>query len=108
MHDADAPAKPRLRDRLTGLFAGRPGGGNIDLNDTSFLARMTPEQKRPILDAFSHGIDVVYTIGGITILVAFVLIWFLKEVPLSMKSGIERRAAEDGKPAEDVAPAVVS
>jgi EmrB/QacA subfamily drug resistance transporter len=95
-------------DRLTGLFAGRPGGGNIDLNDTSFLARMTPEQKRPILDAFSHGIDVVYTIGGVVILVAFVLIWFLKEVPLSMKSGIERRAAEDGKPAEDVAPAAVS
>jgi EmrB/QacA subfamily drug resistance transporter len=95
-------------DRLAGLFAGRPGGGNIDLNDTSFLARMTPEQKRPILDAFSHGIDVVYTIGGVVILVAFVLIWCLKEVPLSMKSGIERRAAEDGKPAEDVAPAAVS
>jgi hypothetical protein len=81
-------------DRLAGLAGGR-GGGNLDINDTSFLAKMSPAQKRPILDAFSHGIDVVFTVGGIVILVAFVLIWFLKEVPLSMKSGIERRAAED-------------
>jgi EmrB/QacA subfamily drug resistance transporter len=87
-------------DRLSGLGGAR-GGGNIDINDTSFLARMTPEQKRPILDAFSHGIDVVFTVGGIVILVAFALIWFLKEVPLSMKSGIERRAAEDGAGAPD-------
>jgi EmrB/QacA subfamily drug resistance transporter len=91
-------------DRLSGLAGGR-GGGNIDINDTSFLARMTPEQKRPILDAFSHGIDVVFTVGGIVILVAFALIWFLKEVPLSMKSGIERRADEESAAAE---PAVIA
>jgi EmrB/QacA subfamily drug resistance transporter len=92
-------------DRLSGLAGGR-GGGNIDINDTSFLARMTPEQKRPILDAFSHGIDVVFTVGGIVILVAFALIWFLKEVPLSMKSGIERRADEEEGAAEE--PAVIA
>jgi hypothetical protein len=79
-------------DRLAS-FAG-PRAGSIDLNDTSFLARLSPEQKRPILDAFSHGIDVVFTVGGIVVLVAFALIWFLKEVPLSMKSGIERQADE--------------
>jgi hypothetical protein len=81
-------------DRLSGL-AGARGGGAIDLNDTSFLERMTPEQKRPILDAFSHGIDVVFTVGGFVMLAAFALIWFLKEIPLSTKSGIERRHDED-------------
>lgn len=91
-------------NRLAG-FGG--GGGAIDINDTSFLDRMTPEQKRPILDAFSHGIDVVFTVGGIVILVAFALIWFLKEVPLSMKSGIERQADEAAK-AEQAAAATVS
>jgi EmrB/QacA subfamily drug resistance transporter len=78
-------------DRLSGFGGGRAAP---DLNDTSFLARMTPEQKRPILDAFSHGIDTVFTLGAIVILVAFALIWFLKEVPLSMKSGIQRRDEE--------------
>jgi EmrB/QacA subfamily drug resistance transporter len=90
-------------DRVSSMAA--PGAGAIDLNDTSFLSRMTDEQKRPILDAFSHGIDTVFTIGGIVILVAFVLIWFLKEVPLSTKSGIERRADEA---ALSETPAVVS
>ncbi|MFL6141898.1 MAG: MDR family MFS transporter [Labedaea sp.] len=95
-------------DQLAG-FAGARGGGKLDLNDTSFLARMSPEQKRPILDAFSHGIDVVFTVGGFVILVAFVLIWFLKEVPLSMKSGMQRRADEDGAVSTpDAAPASVS
>jgi MFS family permease len=80
-------------DRLAGFARG--AAGPIDLNDTSFLDQMSPEQKRPILDAFSHGIDVVFTVGGFVVLVAFVLIWFLKEVPLSTKSGIERRHDED-------------
>jgi len=92
-------------DRLAGFMGGR-GGGNVDINDTSFLAKMTPEQKRPILDAFSHGIDVVFTVGGIVMLVAFALIWFLKEVPLSMKSGIERQADDDAANAEAAAAAI--
>jgi EmrB/QacA subfamily drug resistance transporter len=91
-------------DRLAG-FTGGQGAGNIDINDTSFLATMSPEQKRPILDAFSAGVDVVFTVGGIVILVAFALIWFLKEVPLSMKSGIQRQADEAAK-AEEAAAAI--
>ncbi|HEV2780644.1 MAG TPA: MDR family MFS transporter [Actinophytocola sp.] len=90
-------------DRLAGFARG---GAGLDLNDTSFLNAMSPEQKRPILDAFSHGIDVVFTVGGVVILVAFALIWFLKEVPLSMKSGIERRNDEDGVVAEATPAAV--
>jgi EmrB/QacA subfamily drug resistance transporter len=81
-------------NRLASL-AGPRAGGAIDLNDTSFLERMSPEQKRPILDAFSHGIDVVFTVGGFVVLIAFVMIWFLKEIPLSMKSGMQRRADEN-------------
>jgi EmrB/QacA subfamily drug resistance transporter len=89
-------------NRLAPLMGGR-GGGAIDVNDTSFLATMTDAQKRPILDAFTHGIDTVFTVGGFVILVAFALIWFLKEIPLSMKSGIERRADDDATAAKDEA-----
>ena len=44
-------------------------------------------------------------VGGFVTLVAFVLIWFLKEVPLSDKSGIQR-AADDEEAAAAAAPAI--
>jgi EmrB/QacA subfamily drug resistance transporter len=93
-------------NRLAGFAGGK--GAPLDINDTSFLNRMTPEQKRPILDAFSHGIDVVFTVGGIVILVAFALIWFLKEVPLSMKSGIQRANDEVAAGEQEAAAAALS
>jgi EmrB/QacA subfamily drug resistance transporter len=80
------------------------GGGGFDLDDTSFLNTLSPEQARPILDAFSTGIDTVFTVGGIVVAIAFALIWFLKEVPLSDKSGIQR---VDDEAAEAAAPAAV-
>ncbi|MFI7675170.1 MDR family MFS transporter [Actinophytocola sp. NPDC049390] len=81
-----------------------PGaGGAVDLNDTSFLATLPPEQARPILEAFSTGVDTVFTVGGIVVFVAFVLMWFLKEIPLSDKSGIQRVADDEAAAA---APAI--
>jgi hypothetical protein len=83
------------------------GGAGLDLNDTSFLNHLDPALQRPVLEGFASSIDTVFTVGGIVILVAFALIWFLKEVPLSSKSGIQRAAEERGKAAES-APAAVS
>ena len=77
-----------------GLPALPASGGGMDLNDTSFLATLSPVQKTPILDGFSSSLSTVYVVGGIVIAVAFVLIWFLKEKPLSDKSGIELRAEQ--------------
>lgn len=85
-----------------GRLPGGAGRGGIDLNDTSFLQTLSPAQRRPILDAFTYGVDTVFTVGGIVLLAAFALIWFLKEVPLSSKSGIQR-AAEDEAAAEGLA-----
>jgi len=78
--------------------AGAQGGG-VDLNDTSFLATLTPAQARPILDAFSTGADTVFMVGGFVVLVAFILIWFLKETPLSTRSGIQRTADDEAEAA---------
>jgi predicted MFS family arabinose efflux permease len=81
------------------------GGGGLDLNNTQFLNGLDPTLARPILTGFAESIDTVFTVGGIVMAVAFVLIWFLKEVPLSDKSGIQR-AADDEAAAATVAPAI--
>jgi EmrB/QacA subfamily drug resistance transporter len=74
-------------------FAGTLQGG-IDLNNTSFLNDLNPVLARPILTGFANSLDTVFMVGGFVVLVAFALIWFLKEAPLSTKSGIERAAEE--------------
>jgi EmrB/QacA subfamily drug resistance transporter len=79
-------------------------GSGLDLNDTEFLKTLDPTLARPILVGFAQAADTVFIVGGCVTLVAFVLIWFLKETPLSDKSGIQRAAAD--KEAAAAAPAI--
>jgi hypothetical protein len=76
-------------------FAKNLQGGGLDLNDTEFLKTLDPTLARPILTGFAQSVDTVFMVGGFVTLVAFVLIWFLKETPLSDKSGIQRAAADE-------------
>lgn len=78
-----------------GRLPGGGGQGGIDLNDTSFLATLPPEQARPILEAFTAGTGTVFTVGGFVLAVGFLLMWFLREVPLSDRSGIQRVADDE-------------
>ncbi|WP_199443962.1 MDR family MFS transporter [Umezawaea beigongshangensis] len=66
------------------------GGTGADLNNTEFLEGLDPVLARPFLDGFSSAIDVVFLVGGLVTLIGFALIWFLKEVPLSNRSGLQR------------------
>jgi EmrB/QacA subfamily drug resistance transporter len=84
----------------------RDGGAGLDLNNTEFLNTLDPTLARPILNGFAESVDTVFMVGGFVMLVAFVLMWFLREVPLSDKSGIQRVAADDAA-AADPAPATV-
>jgi EmrB/QacA subfamily drug resistance transporter len=79
------------------------GGGGLDLNNTEFLNGLDPTLARPILTGFAESIDTVFMVGGFVTLVAFVLMWFLKETPLSDKSGIQRVADDEAAAA---APAI--
>ncbi|MBB4907204.1 MDR family MFS transporter [Actinophytocola algeriensis] len=79
------------------------GGGGLDLNNTEFLNSLDPTLARPILTGFAESIDTVFMVGGFVTLVAFVLMWFLKETPLSDKSGIQRVADDEAAAA---APAI--
>ncbi|ONI78862.1 MFS transporter [Actinosynnema sp. ALI-1.44] len=78
-----------------GLPAMPAGAGGIDLNNTEFINALPPRDARPVLDGFASSLDTVFMVGGIVVLVAFALIWFLKEVPLSNKSGLQRVAEND-------------
>lgn len=68
------------------------GGAGVDINNTEFLNHLDPVLARPFLDGFSGAIDTVFFTGGVVMIVAFVLVWFLRERPLSTKSGLERVA----------------
>lgn len=81
------------------------GGGGLDLNNTEFLNSLDPTLAKPILTGFANSIDVVFLTGGIVVLVAWVLVWFLKETPLSEKSGIQRTSDEEEEAAA-AAPAI--
>jgi EmrB/QacA subfamily drug resistance transporter len=67
-------------------------GSGVDINNTEFLNHIDPVLARPFLDGFSSAIDTVFMTGGIVMVVAFVLVWFLREKPLSTRSGLERVA----------------
>ncbi|WP_440900138.1 MDR family MFS transporter [Actinosynnema sp.] len=70
------------------------GGASADLNNTEFLSKLDPVLARPFLEGFSSAIDTVFFVGSLVTLVGFAIVWFLREVPLSDRSGLERSKDE--------------
>ncbi|RKT52156.1 MDR family MFS transporter [Saccharothrix australiensis] len=68
----------------------KDGGTGLSLDNTEFLKTLDPVLARPFLDGFSGSIDLVFLVGGLVTLVGFAVVWFLREVPLSSRSGLER------------------
>jgi hypothetical protein len=69
-------------------------GGSV-LQDSSFIQRLDPRLARPFLVGFSDSMRPVFLVAAIVVAVAWVLILFLKEVPLRTQSGIQARMAEE-------------
>lgn len=63
--------------------------------DSSVLQRMDPRLAEPYLVGFSNAMDLVFLIAACVIAVGFVLVLFLREVPLRTQSGIQARDAEN-------------
>jgi hypothetical protein len=63
--------------------------GGTNLNDTSFLRSMDARLAHPFLTGFAGAMDVVFLTGAAVLVIAFVLSWFMKEVPLRTQSGLE-------------------
>ncbi|GAA3994683.1 MDR family MFS transporter [Allokutzneria multivorans] len=93
LSDPTVLANPANRPVLDMMQNGAAGGGP-SLDDTTFLNHLDPRLARPFLEGFSSAMDTVFLVGGLVMVGAFILIWFLKEKPLSTQSGMQARAAE--------------
>jgi hypothetical protein len=60
--------------------------------DSSFLKRISPELADPIKQAFAESAGSVFIAAAIVVAVAFALSWFIKELALRTKSGVQEKA----------------
>ena len=82
-----------------GAELAQGAGGSGDIPDMD----QVPEPLRSVLEAaYGHGIADVFLIGACAALVAFLLVAFIKEVPLQTKGAMEQSAAEEAS--SDTAP----
>ena len=66
----------------------------INLNDTAPVAHLPEKIKQPILVGFSDAMDLVFLVGACVLVIAVVLSFMLKEVPLRTMSGLQAARAE--------------
>ena len=97
LRDPAVLANPANKAVLAALRTGSASG--VALDDSSFIQRIDPRLAHPFQVGFSQSMDLVFLVASIVILIAFVLLFFLKETPLSMQSGLEARAAQAARDA---------
>ena len=66
--------------------------GDMISTDSSFLKHVSPELGNPIKHAFAESAVQVFATAAVVVGIAFVLTWFVKEVALRTKSGVEEAA----------------
>ncbi|MBW0103316.1 MFS transporter [Pseudonocardia sp. KRD291] len=99
---------------LSGLQGGQGGSlGASVLTDSSFLQRIDARLAQPFLAGFTESMTLAFLIAACVIFVAFVLVLFIKELPLRTMSGAQaalaeeaaRKRAEEGGDATEELPA---
>ncbi|MFJ5270939.1 MDR family MFS transporter [Streptomyces sp. NPDC088358] len=75
---AAAQAHPDQVKTLTSASSGSVG----TLNDTSFLSHLDPVLAHPFKVGFTNAVTVAFLVGALVLVGAFVLAFFIKEVPL--------------------------
>jgi EmrB/QacA subfamily drug resistance transporter len=79
--------------------ASLKSGASHALSDTSFISRLDPVLAAPFKTGFSDAMDLVFLIATAVVLIGFVVVWFLPELPLRTQGAAAARAAEE-HPAE--------
>jgi hypothetical protein len=80
--------------------AGASIGDSLS-TDSSFLTTLDPNIARPFQVGYVDSTHLVYIIGGVIMVVAFVLVLIMKELPLRTKSALDERLEEQAQ--EDAA-----
>ncbi|MFD2077476.1 drug resistance transporter, EmrB/QacA subfamily [Actinopolymorpha cephalotaxi] len=97
---ADKANQPVLA-MLHGSGGGGGAGASGVLQDSSFIQRLDPRLAVPFRMGFSDSMDLVFLSAAFAPIVAFVLLAFMKEIPLRTQSGMAARAAEEAGTAAD-------
>ncbi|WP_127781834.1 MDR family MFS transporter [Rhodococcus sp. X156] len=87
-------ADPAQAHLAQGMAAGDPAVAGAALVDTSFIQRLDPVLAEPFKVGFSAAMDHVFLAVSALMIVGFVLVWFVKEVPLRTMSGLAAQQAE--------------
>jgi len=96
VHDPSVMANPANQPVVEMLRnPGASGGGSTAvLNDSSFIQKLTAVFADPFKQGFADSMHTVFMLGAIVTAIAFVLVFFIKEVPLRKVSAMQARAAD--------------
>ncbi len=106
LHDPSVLANPANRPVLAALHEGGKVSGSA-INDTAFIQRLDKVLARPFQVGFSNAMDLVFLIGAAVLVVGFLLLLFLPEIPLRTQSAMAARQAGSPtgeRPEPDLAP----
>ena len=81
-----------LADPRNAAFTQGTDLGSMIQTDSSFLKTASPELADPIKQAFAESAGSVFIAAAIVVAVAFALSWFIKELALRTKSGVQEKA----------------
>ena len=91
--DPAVAANPVNAAVLTALKTGNPSG--LSLDDSSFIGRLAPQLAAPFKVGFSGAITHIMLIAAVITVIAFVLSFFVPEIPLRTISGLQGRLADE-------------
>ncbi|MFC1410901.1 MDR family MFS transporter [Streptacidiphilus sp. N1-12] len=93
LHDPAVAGKPGNQPVIQMLqHPGAGGGGASVLSDSSFIQKLDDVFAAPFKQGFADSMHGVFLLGAGVVAVAFVLVLFIKEVPLRSVSGIQAQA----------------
>jgi EmrB/QacA subfamily drug resistance transporter len=94
---ASDPGQAQILQRAT-------GGGELD--DTSFLTRLSDVVAHPFKEGFSDGIQIVFLMALAVMILGLIVVLFLPEIPLQQRSAQQQRADEAAAAANATGPGV--
>ena len=97
-------ADPANTQILQAARSGDLSAASGVLNDSAFLQKIAPGLARPFLVGFTDSMTLAFLIVSFVMFLAFVLVLFVKELPLRTMSGAQARLAEEA----DTVPAAVA
>ncbi|MCW0213768.1 MAG: MFS transporter, partial [Pseudonocardia sp.] len=94
--DPAVTSNPANAQILSAIQGGNASATGV-LNDSSFLQTIDPRLAHPFLVGFTESMTLTFLIVAIVLVLAFVLVLFVKELPLRTMSGNQARLAEEAE-----------